>query len=100
MTEEVVVQIKIQGGGLDLWRKKEAGCRLFAKVYWELCPMHLNPLFLADGDRERGRRPWRGEPRHDRTQGYGAHQELAPRGSSGNISFEFYCYLYFIFDRL
>ena len=32
MTEEALVQIKIHGGGLDLWRKKEAGGRVFAKM--------------------------------------------------------------------
>ena len=32
MTEEVLVQIKIHGGGLDLWRRKEAGGRVFAKL--------------------------------------------------------------------
>ena len=26
------MQIKIHGGGLDLWRKKEAGGRVFAKL--------------------------------------------------------------------
>ena len=32
LTDEVLVQIKIHGGGLDLWRKKEAGGRVFAKL--------------------------------------------------------------------
>ena len=32
LTEEALVQIKIHGGGLDLWRKKEAGGRVFAKM--------------------------------------------------------------------
>lgn len=32
LTDEVMVQFKIHGGGIDLWRKKEADCRVFAKV--------------------------------------------------------------------
>jgi len=32
LTEEMVVQIKIHNGGLDLWRRKEAGGRVFAKL--------------------------------------------------------------------
>ena len=32
LTEEVLVQLKVQGGGLDLWRRKEAGGRVFAKL--------------------------------------------------------------------